>query len=826
MTAYSWNISSGGTITAGGTSASNTVTVNWNTAGTQTVSVNYTNGNGCAAATATIYNVTVNPLPVPLLSGPASVCTGAAGNIYSTQAGMNSYSWTLSGGGILTSGGTTNSNTATVSWNAAGPQSVSINYVNTNGCTVGNPSVYPVTVNVLPVPTLSGPAIVCANSTGNVYTTQTGMNGYSWSVSPGGTISSGSGTNVISVNWNVTGAQTVSVNYANANGCFASSPVGYNVSVNPVPVPVISGPTSACAGSTGNVYSSQAGMSGYTWNITAGGVITNGAGTNTITVSWNSPGNANVSVNYTNASGCFAVDPTSFAVVVNPPDVPQITGPSSSCVGSSANIYTTQSGKSNYNWIISAGGIIQSGAGTNSVSVLWNANGNQTISVSYTASTGCSTMVPTVYNVSVNALPVPSVTGSTVLCQYSGSYSYSTEAAMNNYSWNVSAGGTITSGSGTNQVQIDWSMPGTQWVSVTYNTPAGCATAAPGQLNISVNPLPANPGSIYGLSSVCAGTEGLAYSVDPVPNTDNYFWQLPAGASIVSGAGTNSISVNFSDNATSGSITVQGSNSCGNGSPSVPYMVAVNPLPAAAGTIAGTATLCAGSTGLTYTVNPDANATNFVWTIPAGAAIVSGAGTNSISVDFSNAAVSGIITVFGSNSCGNGQTSAGFQVTVNPVPAAAVITSSGDTLLSSNIPTGNQWYLDGNLLPGANGQTLVPLVNGEYSDVITLNGCNSGVSNFIILLHVGIEEQTTEGFSVYPVPNHGYFNVSISSVSRENCTLSVYSSLGSLIFRKEGIEINGRLVVPVDIRPAPEGVYMVELRNGKASLSRKILVVR
>ena len=84
-----------------------------------------------------------------------------------------------------------------------------------------------------------------------------------------------------------------------------------------------------------------------------------------------------------------------------------------------------------------------------------------------------------------------------------------------------------------NQVQIDWSMPGTQWVSVIYNTPAGCTATTPGQLNISVNPLPANPGSIYGLSSVCAGTEGVAYSVDPVPNTDNYFWQLPEGVYMV-----------------------------------------------------------------------------------------------------------------------------------------------------------------------------------------------------------------------------------------------------------------------------------------------------
>ena len=74
MTNYIWSVSAGGTITAGGTTNSNTVTVTWNTAGAQTVSVNYTNGNGCTAAAPTVYNVTVNALPFrPSQALPLSV---------------------------------------------------------------------------------------------------------------------------------------------------------------------------------------------------------------------------------------------------------------------------------------------------------------------------------------------------------------------------------------------------------------------------------------------------------------------------------------------------------------------------------------------------------------------------------------------------------------------------------------------------------------------------------------------------------------------------------------------------------------------------------
>jgi hypothetical protein len=61
-TNYIWSVSAGGTITAGGSSTDNTVTVTWNTVGNQTVSVIYTDTNGCTGNTT--YSVTINPLPI------------------------------------------------------------------------------------------------------------------------------------------------------------------------------------------------------------------------------------------------------------------------------------------------------------------------------------------------------------------------------------------------------------------------------------------------------------------------------------------------------------------------------------------------------------------------------------------------------------------------------------------------------------------------------------------------------------------------------------------------------------------------------------------
>jgi hypothetical protein len=62
-TNYLWTVSAGGTITAGGTASDTTVTVSWVVPGNQSVTVNYTDQNGCSATVPQAYNVVVTPLP-------------------------------------------------------------------------------------------------------------------------------------------------------------------------------------------------------------------------------------------------------------------------------------------------------------------------------------------------------------------------------------------------------------------------------------------------------------------------------------------------------------------------------------------------------------------------------------------------------------------------------------------------------------------------------------------------------------------------------------------------------------------------------------------
>jgi hypothetical protein len=338
---------------------------------------------------------------------------------------------------------------------------------------------------------------------------------------------------------------------------------------------------------------------------------------------------------------------------------------------------------------------------------------------------------------------------------------------------------------------------------------------------VTVNPLPATPGTISGQSTVCAGTNSVAYSVTAVPGATGYTWSVPAGATIATGAGTNSITVNFSAAASSGNISVSAQNSCGDGQASV-LAVTVNTLPATAGAINGAAVICQGTTGVTYTVAAITGASSYNWTVPAGAAIVTGSGTTSITVDFGLTAVSGNVTVNGVNACGSG-TSSGMMVTVNTKPATPVITQN-ENILTSDAPAGNQWYRDGILIYGATGQTYTILEDGTYTVVVTLNGCSSEVSNSIVILHTDLADLDAQVVNVYPNPSNGAFWLSVNTKGNAVFVMEVVNSNGACVYKASNIEVNGTLKQYFDLQNLSAGMYTLILRSDAQQIVKKLVI--
>jgi photosystem II stability/assembly factor-like uncharacterized protein len=240
--------------------------------------------------------------------------------------------------------------------------------------------------------------------------------------------------------------------------------------------------------------------------------------------------------------------------------------------------------------------------------------------------------------------------------------------------------------------------------------------------------------------------------------------------------------------------------------------------------VKGPPSACLGDTGMIYWVNPVSGAIGYHWSVPSGVIITSGNNTDSITVRYPPNSVSGTFSVYAYNSGCSSASSPAFPVTVSPVPATPIITDDGH-LLISNTPNGNQWYFNGTLITGATGQVYDAILtgNGYYWTVVTINGCSSDTSNHLVIT-LGVDTLSSSAISVYPVPGDGKFNVSIKTGSGRSFSISVYDCLGVKIHEETNIEADLSLQKVIDLRPLPDGIYMMVFESSQNYIVKKIVV--
>lgn len=243
------------------------------------------------------------------------------------------------------------------------------------------------------------------------------------------------------------------------------------------------------------------------------------------------------------------------------------------------------------------------------------------------------------------------------------------------YNWIPPTGATITEGQGTNSIKMLFSSGFTSngYLRVTASNSCGSSTAR--SVFISRN-LPSTPGTITvtgGIASVCPG-DTRTYTVSWVPGI-TYVWTAPRGANIISGQGSNSLILYFSaDFTTNGTLSVKASNNCGTSS--ARSLTITRNLPSTPGAITGSNSVCKGTIS-SYSITPVANATEYVWSVPAGSYIQGVSNGNVINVLWGNSG--GSITVRSKNNCGT-SASRSLSVTVATCSATLARTEINQTL--------------------------------------------------------------------------------------------------------------------------------------------------
>ncbi len=263
---------------------------------------------------------------------------------------------------------------------------------------------------------------------------------------------------------------------------------------------------------------------------------------------------------------------------------------------------------------------------------------------------------------------------------------------------------------------------------VAKNNITGAVSERSVAINVTVSGAGGNlgtVGSITGPNAICAAGSGVTYSIPPVTNATGYVWTVPSGAVIMSGQGTNNITVNYPAGSASGNVTVYASNSS---CQTPPTSFAVTVSPAAAAPVSGgdqSATQCppAPLPTLTATASVPAGHTITWYDAATGGVVVTDPSLNAV----------GTITYYAESTsdasgCQSGRTAV--TLTINAAPPAVVTAGSTTTfctgnsvVLTASTGTAYIWYNNGVAIAGAASQTFTANASGSYTVAVTNGTC-------------------------------------------------------------------------------------------------------
>ncbi|MFC2111053.1 BspA family leucine-rich repeat surface protein, partial [Bacteroidota bacterium] len=659
--------------------------------GTHTITYVYSDINGCIDSSQ--QTITVNSLPVVSLTPFSGICLS---NPTFTLSGGLPAGGSYSGTGV--SGGSFNSSIAGV-----GTHTITYVYTDINGCTDSAQQV--LTVNSLPVVSLSSFSDVCLNSPAFILS----------GASPNGGTYTGTGV-TSGIFYPATagiGNHTITYTYSDVNGCVDSA--SQSITVKAVPGSAFSVSSQVCIGN--NTLISYTGTAGtgatYNWNFD-GGTIVSGTNQGPYTVNWNTPGNKNIILSVSE-NGCTSSQ-SGNSIQVNPASAMiSIAGNTTICDGDSVILYANIGIGYSYQWLFNSTVLPND---TNSFLAAKSA-GNYAVIV--TNNYSCSDTSNAV-SISVNTLPTAYFSVSAAACTIDSiSITYTGNASTGAlYNWDFDSA-TVISGTGQGPYNVSWNTPGNKNISLKVFENA-CESELV-DTNILLQLIEATISTV-GSTTICSGDSVVLFA-----NTGfGYSYQWLLDSVVLTGKTNSYIEAKLSGNY---SVIVTNNNACSD--TSNPILVTVHPLPVASFNIAANA--CLNDTvALIYTGTASAAAL-YIWDFDS-ATVVSGSGQGPYQLSWQNPGIKTISLIINENNC----ISQAFSSSILINSTEAIITTIGNTTFcdgdsvalyaNNGSSLSHQWFRDSILLPGAINPYYNAKTGGQYYVKVTniISGCSQSSS--------------------------------------------------------------------------------------------------
>jgi hypothetical protein len=727
------------------------ITPNTSTAGTYTVTYTILANGGCGIVT-TSTSITVTAVPTALISYAGTpFCNNLGTPQPVTLTGTGGYT-----GGTFssTAGLTLDASTGDITPNTsnAGTYAVTYTIPASAGCSSVGVTTQ-VTITTMPTPVISGSQAVCANSTGNIYSTaNVPGDTYSWSIS-GGTITSSATTNSITVTWGPAGPGWVQVTETVGSTLCVVTTSQYNVIINAsrsISVSIAASANPVCSATPVTFTATPGGATNYTYQWQQSGVPIAGATNSTYTYTPNN-GDAITCV-LASSDPCVTNSPvTSSAITMNVSNSLSISvsiavSANPVCSATPVTFTATPGGATNYTYQWQLSGVPIAGA-TNST-YTYTPNNGDAITCVLASSDPCVTNSPvtssaitmTVSNslsisvsIAVSANPVCSATPVTFTATPGGATNYT-------YQWQQSG---VPIAGATNSTYTYTPNNGDAITCVLASSDP-CVTNSPVTssaitMNVS-NSLSISVSIAVSANPVCSATP-VTFTATPGGAT-NYTYQWQLSGVPIAGA-TNSTYTYTPNNGDAITCVLASSDPCVTNSPvtssaitmtvsnslSIIVSIAVSANPVCSATPVTFTATPGGATNYTYQWQlsgvPIAGATNstYTYTPNNGDAITCVLASSDPCVT-NSPVTSAAITMTVSNSL---SISVSIAVSANPVCSATPVTFTATPTGATNYTY--QWQLSGVPIAGATNSTYTYTPNNGDAITCVLASSDPCVTN-------------------------------------------------------------------------------------------------
>ncbi len=647
--------------------------------------------------------ITVNPLPLVTFPG-----------ILTPQC-INSTTYTLTGGspvgGTYSGDGVTGTNfDASVA--GLGNHIITYSYTDSNGCS--NAATNSITVNSIPVPTLSSsdPDNIFCSGTSITFTAGGGQT-YNFRVNNSSVQDGISNTYTTS---SLINGQFVDVIVTNLSGCSATSTTITNM-VNPVPVATASNNGPVCPGTQLSLTGGPGGMIAYSWS--GPNNFSSALQNPIVNLSATAAMAGLYSLTVTNGFACQNTASTNVIVRALPVVIASNNGPV--CVGSPLSLTGGPVGMAGYSWTGPNGFTSVERSPQVSASATMAMAGSYFLTV--TDNFACQNIAGTV--VIVNTSPVATASNNGPVCLGTPLTLAGGPSGMSSYLWTGPNGYTSNAQNPTVSASATFAMAGSYILTVT-NATSGCFSTA--STSVVVNPVPVALPTNNG--PVC---EGALLTLTGAPAGMTYSWTGPNGFvsvqqnPVVSGSATAAMAGIYT-------LTITSANGCQG---SATTSVTINPLPVATATNNGP--VCANSP-LILAGGPS-GMISYSWVGPNG--FVSTLQSPTVSLT-STVAMAGVytLTVINNNGCRNTITTTAI-INALPVPAAAnngpvcagtpLTLTGGPAGMASYSWTGPAGFVSPDPSPVVSPMATTAMTGAYTLTIVNSAGCqNSAVTTAVV----------------------------------------------------------------------------------------------